>query len=132
MGEAVKKKKSACKVGDLGSISSLGRSLSEGNSYALSYSWVFFGGTEVKNLPAIWKTWDQSLGQEDSPGEGNGYPLQYSSWRIPWTEETGRQQSMGSEKVGRRQSNWHFFNICIIKGLMIHHLWTLYTLIFTT
>ena len=28
------------------------------------------------------------------PGEGNGNPLQYSCWRIPWTEETGRLQSM--------------------------------------
>ena len=32
----------------------------------------------VKNLPATWKTWVQSLGWEDSPGEGNGCPLQYS------------------------------------------------------
>ena len=32
----------------------------------------------VKNLPAMWETWVQSLGQEDSPGEGNGNPLQYS------------------------------------------------------
>ena len=32
----------------------------------------------VKNLPAMWETWVQSLGWEDSPGGGNGYPLQYS------------------------------------------------------
>ena len=32
----------------------------------------------IKNLTAMWKTWVQSLGQEDSPGERNGYPLQYS------------------------------------------------------
>ena len=32
----------------------------------------------VKNLPAMWETWVQSLGLEDSPGEGKGYPLQYS------------------------------------------------------
>ena len=32
----------------------------------------------VKNLPAMQETWVQSLGQEDPPGEGNGYPLQYS------------------------------------------------------
>ena len=29
-------------------------------------------------------------------GEGNGTPLQYSCWKIPWTEEPGRLQSMGS------------------------------------
>ena len=32
----------------------------------------------VKNLPAMQETQVQSQGQEDSPGEGNGYPLQYS------------------------------------------------------
>ena len=32
----------------------------------------------LKNLPAMWETWVQSLSQEDSPGEGNGHPLQYS------------------------------------------------------
>ena len=45
----------------------------------------------VKNLPATQETWVRSLGQEDSPGEGNGYPLQSScletsrdrgSWRV--------------------------------------------------
>ena len=35
-----------------------------------------------------------------SPGEGNGNPLQYSGWRIPWTEEPGGLQSMGSQRVG--------------------------------
>ena len=33
----------------------------------------------VKNLPAIQETQVQSLGGEDSPGEGNGNPLQYSN-----------------------------------------------------
>ena len=32
-------------------------------------------------------------------GEGNGNPLQYSCWRIPWTEEPGGLQSMGSPRV---------------------------------
>ena len=33
------------------------------------------------------------------PGEGNGRPLQYSPWRIPWTEEPGRLQSTGTQRV---------------------------------
>ena len=33
-----------------------------------------------------------------SPGEGNGYPLLYSRWRIPWTEGPSGLQSMGSLK----------------------------------
>ena len=35
-----------------------------------------------------------------SPGEGNGKPLQYSYWKIPWTEKPGWLQSMGSQRVG--------------------------------
>ena len=34
-----------------------------------------------------------------SPGGGHDNPLQYSAWRIPWTEEPGGLQSMGSHRV---------------------------------
>ena len=36
-----------------------------------------------------------------SPGEGNGNPLQYFAWKISWTEEPGRLQSMGSQSLTR-------------------------------
>ena len=54
----------------------------------------------VKNLPAMWKTWVQSLGQED-PLEGRmaAHPS-ILAWRIPWTEEPGGLQSMGSQRAG--------------------------------
>ena len=45
-------------------------------------------------------------GSERSPGEGNGNPLQYScleismDLKIPWMEEPGRLQSMGSQRAG--------------------------------
>ena len=35
-----------------------------------------------------------------SPGVGNGNPLQFLAWRIPWTEEPGGLQSIGSHRVG--------------------------------
>ena len=35
-----------------------------------------------------------------SPGGGQDNPLQYSTWKIPWTEEPGGLQSMGSHRVG--------------------------------
>ena len=92
----------------------------------------------VKNVPAMWETWVQSLGWEDPlrrerlptpvfwPGEFQGLyspwgckesdtterlslsPLEkemaiHSStlaWKIPWTEEPGRLQSMGLQRVG--------------------------------
>jgi len=34
-----------------------------------------------------------------SPGEGNGNPIHYSCWEIPWTEEPGGLQSMRSQKL---------------------------------
>ena len=37
----------------------------------------------VKNLSTVWETWVQSLGWEEPPGKGNGYPLQYSCLENP-------------------------------------------------
>ena len=56
----------------------------------------------VKNQPANERDlrdsdWIPGLGR--SPGGGNGNPLQYSSWKIPWTEESGRLQSMELQRV---------------------------------
>ena len=39
-------------------------------------------------------------GSGRSPGEGNGNPLQYSCLEIPWAEEPGGLQSMGSQRAG--------------------------------
>ena len=50
----------------------------------------------VKNLPAMWKTWVQSLGWEDPLEEGMATHFSILAWRIPWTEESGWLQSMGS------------------------------------
>ena len=53
----------------------------------------------VKNLPAIQETGVQSLGQEDLLEKGRATHSSILAWRIPWTEETGRLQSMGSQRV---------------------------------
>ena len=58
---------------------------------------------EVKNPPAnAGDGRDAGLipGLGRSPGEGHGNPLQYLAWRIPWTEEPGSLQSIGSQGVG--------------------------------
>ena len=39
-------------------------------------------------------------GSGRSPGKGNGKPLQYTCCKLPWTEETGKLQCMGLQKVG--------------------------------
>ena len=48
---------------------------------------VDFMAQTVKNLPAMQETWVQPLGWEDSPGEGNGNPLQYSCLENPMNTE---------------------------------------------
>ena len=53
----------------------------------------------VKNLPAMWETWVQSLGWEDPLEEGMATHSSILVWRIPWTEEPGGPQSMGSQRV---------------------------------
>ena len=53
----------------------------------------------VKNLLAMWETWVLSLGKEDPLKKGKATHSSILAWRIPWTEEPGRLQSMGSKSV---------------------------------
>ena len=54
----------------------------------------------VKNPPAVKEAWVQSLGWEDPLEEGMATNSSILAWRIPWTEEPGSLQSMGSTRVG--------------------------------
>ena len=54
-------KKSTCNAGDPCSIPGLGKSAGEGTGYPLEYSWSFLVAQLVKNPPAMWETWVQSL-----------------------------------------------------------------------
>ena len=54
----------------------------------------------VKNLLAIRETWVLSLGREDPLEKGMARPSNILAWRISRTEEPGRLQSMGSQRVG--------------------------------
>ena len=53
----------------------------------------------VKNLLAVQETRVQSLVQEDPLAKGMATHSSILAWRIPWTEEPGRLQSMGSPRV---------------------------------
>ena len=55
----------------------------------------------VKCLPAMWETWVQSLGQKDPLEKEMATHSSTLVLEIPWTEEPGRLQSMGSQRVGR-------------------------------
>ena len=54
----------------------------------------------VKNLPAMQEIRVQSLGQENPLEKGMATYSSILAWRIPWTEEPGRLQSIGSQRVG--------------------------------
>ena len=53
----------------------------------------------VKNSPAMWETWVQSLGWEDLLEKGMATHSGILAWRIPWTEEPGGLQYMGLQRV---------------------------------
>ena len=53
----------------------------------------------VKNLPGMWETQVQSLDLEDPLEKGMATHSSIFAWRILWTEEPGRLQSMGSQRV---------------------------------
>ena len=53
----------------------------------------------VKRLPAVQEIQVQSLGQEDPPEKEMATPSSTLAWKIPWTEEPGRLQSMGLQRV---------------------------------
>ena len=60
----------------------------------------------VKNQPVIQETWVHSLGWKDPLQEGMATHSSTLAWGIPWTEEYGGPQSMGSQRVGHN---------CVIK-----------------
>ena len=53
----------------------------------------------VKRLPGMRETWVQSLGQEDPLEKEMATHSSTLAWKIPWREERGRLQSMGSHRV---------------------------------
>ena len=79
---------------DPGSIPGSGRSAGEGIGYPLQYSWASLVAQLVKNPPAMWETWVQSLGWEDPLEKGRTTHSSILAWRIPWIK------SMGSQRVG--------------------------------
>ena len=61
---------------------------------------AFLVAQTVKNLPVMQETWVQSLGWEDALEKGMVTHSSILAWRIPWSEEPGRLQSMWLQRVG--------------------------------
>ena len=75
-------------LGRLGGISARGHTI-----------WAFLVAQTVENLPAMRETWVQPLGQEDPLEKRMATHSSILAWRIPWTEEPGGSQFMGSQRV---------------------------------
>ena len=90
-------KEFACNAGDPGSIPGPGRSAGEGIGYPLQYSWASLVAKLVKNPPAIWETWVQSLSWEDSLEKEKATHSSILAWRIPWTVQSMRLQRAGHD-----------------------------------
>ena len=66
-----------------------------------------------KNLPAVQETWVQSLSQEDPLEKAMATHSSILAWKIPWTEEPGGLQSIGSQRAGCDRAT----NTCLLKSL---------------
>ena len=59
----------------------------------------------VKHLPTMWETWAASLGWEDPLEKEMAMHSSTLAWKIPWTEEPGRLQPMGLQRVRHDRAN---------------------------
>ena len=100
-------KASVYSAGDPGLIPGSGRSPGEGIGYPLQYSWASLVTQLVKNPPAMGETWVQSLGREDPLEKEMATHSSILAWEIPWTEEPGGLQSMGSQRVRHNRGAEH-------------------------
>ena len=71
--------------------------------YRVPFYQVSLAAQMVKDLLEMWETQVWSLGWEDPLEEGMATHSSVLAWRIPWTEEPGGLQSMGSQRLGH---NW--------------------------
>ena len=78
--------------------------------YPLQGSWASPVVQTVKTLPAMRETWVRSLGWEDPLEKGVATHASILAWRIPWIEEPGRLQSMGSQSR-TPMSDFHFISL---------------------
>ena len=63
------------------------------------FTWASLVAQLVRNLPVMQETWVQSLIQEDPLEKEMATHSNALAWKIPWMEEPGRLQSMGSQRV---------------------------------
>ena len=82
------------------------RSPGEGIGYPLQHSWASLVAQLVKNPPAMWETWAQSLGWEDPLERGKATHSSILTWRIPWAVH-------GVAKSQIRLNDFHFTSLIV-------------------
>ena len=65
--------------------------------------WTSLGAQTVKNLPGVQETWVRSQGREEPLEKGMAAHSRLLAWRMPWTEEPGGLQTMGSQESDRTE-----------------------------
>ena len=75
------------------------KKVSTPQNYDLAVLWTSLVAQMVKCLPTMWKTWVLSLSQEDPLEKKMATHSSTLAWKIPRTEEPGRLQSMGLQRV---------------------------------
>ena len=80
--------------------------------YTILPLWASLVAKMVKHLLAMKETQVQSLGREDPMEKEMATDSSILAWRIPWTAEPGRLQSMGSQRVRHEQlSHTHILSL---------------------
>ena len=74
----------------------------------------------VKHLPTMQETQVQSLGQEDLLEKEMATHASILAWKIPWTEEPGRLQSMGKQRVGHNWATSFHFHFMLLNQSWVH------------
>ena len=65
------------------------------------------------SLPAMWETWVWSLGREDPLEKELANHSSILAWKIPWMEEPGRLQAIGSQRVRKNWGTSLYIHICM-------------------
>ena len=115
-------KESTCNAGDPCLIPGLGRSAEEGIDYPLQCPWASLVDQMVKYLSAMRESWVQSLGWDDHLEKGTATCSSILPWRLPWTEDPHRLQSMGSQRVGH---DWETFRLSCVYSLSVNFIFLL-------
>ena len=81
----------------------------------------FTGGSLIKNLPANAGDVGSILGQDDPLEEEMATHSNILAWRIPWTRDPGRLQSMGSQRVGHDLATTQIWMVATIENFSLSY-----------